>query len=217
MYQRGRALRVWQEALRYTNERTAASALTEMTIQRATPRMSGRTPTALSFGTVSPAPIRKRVSVSPRRAAKTMRSKMSNGFGAQVLTAAATKKRTMNQGIVTFAARRCTAKAVPSARGMIQSARVSFTVVRDLKCLGAEFRRRADHRARVVDRHRGPYSELRLRQAERNTDRREDEESDGVEDEDRSERNRHLLVGGPHHRADRGDRAASADRRSRRD
>src|SRR4051812_37743892 len=106
---------------------TAKSDTAEMTIQRRTPRRRGRAPTRARLLRESPAPMRNSVTVSPMRAAFTIRSHGS-AIGEYVRTIVATTNQRMNQGMVIFAVR-LKKNAVASVRGTIQSARVSFTVV----------------------------------------------------------------------------------------
>jgi hypothetical protein len=72
-------------------------------------------------------------------------------------------------------------------------------------------------RGGVVDRQRSPGAEGVLAQAGQPADRREGDQRDPVQDEDRPERHRHLVLLGTEHGARGGDGASPADRRSHRD
>src|SRR5437016_9321420 len=84
----------------------------------------------------------------------------------------------------------------------------------DNQGLGSVFRGGADDRAGVVDRQRGPQSELRLRKTERVSDRRKNQHGDRVQNKNRAERYRHFFFMGLKNRPDGGDGTAAANRRA---
>src|SRR6266850_4786758 len=86
----------------------------------------------------------------------------------------------------------------------------------DYQCFRAVFCGGADDGARVVNGERGPESELRLRKMQRVTDRRKNQERNGIQNKNCAEGDRHLLFIGLNNRADGGDGAAAANRGARR-
>ena len=87
----------------------------------------------------------------------------------------------------------------------------------DYQCLRTILRGGADDGAGVVNGERGPESELRLREMQRISDRRENQERNGIQNKNRPERDRHLFFICLDDRANGGDGAAAANRRARRD
>src|SRR5262249_16218326 len=78
-------------------------------------------------------------------------------------------------------------------------------------------RSRSNHGASVMNGKRGQKAKWRLRKMEFRPKGRKNEKRDGVKNEDSPERNRHLLVVSLENRADGGDGAAAANRRTRGD
>ena len=76
--------------------------------------------------------------------------------------------------------------------------------------------RRSHHRTRVMNRKRGPQSELRLRQMQRRSNRRKCQQRHRIQHEYRAERYRHLLIARMDDWSNRRDRASPANRGSRR-
>ncbi len=104
-----------------------------------TPRSSGRHPTSFSVAREMPLPMRNSVAVRPSRPRVKNVLVAEGSAGRYVLASAARTKSPMNQGnwmwgrlpplAGTFWKRLCLMAAVASAKGTIQRARASFTVV----------------------------------------------------------------------------------------
>src|SRR5882762_8734609 len=84
----------------------------------------------------------------------------------------------------------------------------------DDQSLGAVFRGGADDGTGVVNRQRGPESELRLRKVKRVSDRRKNQQGDRIQNKNRAERYRHFFFIGLKNGTDGGDGAAAANRRA---
>ena len=85
------------------------------------------------------------------------------------------------------------------------------------QCLRAVFRGGTDDGARVVDRQRCPESELRLRKMKRVPEGRKNQQGNRIQNKNRAEGYRHFLFLGLKNGTNRGDGAAAANRRARRD
>src|SRR5882672_11509360 len=85
------------------------------------------------------------------------------------------------------------------------------------QCLRSVLRGGADDGAGVVNRERGPESELRLRKMQRISDRRKNQKRDRIQNKNCAERNGHFLFIGLDDRSHGGDGAAAANRRARGD
>ena len=108
---------------------TTAKVVTDMISQSAIPSRSGRTPTFLSEATVSPLPIRNNVIQRTLCEIYTIPFVSGSGVGRNVLTTIAPMNINMNHGIEILRPLLLKTKVETIARGIIQSALVSFTVV----------------------------------------------------------------------------------------
>lgn len=104
-------------------------------IHNETPNINGFAPTDLSVVSDSPEPIRNSVTVIPLFESKTMKEVRLWGRLKRVFATIANIKKRMNQGIFIFDSFCLKKKVVAIERGIIQSARVSFTIVATSKAL----------------------------------------------------------------------------------
>ena len=110
-----------------------ASVAREMIIHNDIPRANGLIPVFLMLCTDIPQPIRKRVALMACLEHVTMPDETAAGMSSQVLASIARMKSRMNHGMEIFFPFFLKIKVVAMAIGIIQSARVSFTVVATLR------------------------------------------------------------------------------------
>lgn len=110
-----------------------ASVASEMIIHSDIPRANGLIPVFLMLCTDIPQPIRKRVALRACLEQVTMPDETAAGMSSQVLASIARMKNRMNHGMEIFFPFFLKIKVVAMAIGIIQSARVSFTVVATLR------------------------------------------------------------------------------------
>ena len=102
---------------------------TPITIHRVTPKISGFAPTVFKVLIDNPEPIKNSVTVIPLLESMVMNEVKPMGRLKTVFTIMARMKKKINQGIFTFDSFCLKKKGVTIDKGIIQSARVSFTIV----------------------------------------------------------------------------------------
>ena len=102
-------------------------------IQMTTPWIIGLSPTSFKTTLEREAPIKKRERVIPLRAIAVIPLVILVGIGKKVLSSIAKMKKTINQGIIFLLDLFLKISAVIIVKGIIHSARVSFTVVATCK------------------------------------------------------------------------------------